>query len=56
MTESALAFHEFRTNDLKSARAVVPNLPPLSVKCVCLISQETNHPILIPKTVLKSVL
>ena len=42
--------------DLKSGRAMVPNLPLLSVKYVCLISQETNHPILIPKTVLKSVL
>ena len=34
----------------------VPKLPPLSVNYVCPISHETNHPIMIPKIVLKSVL
>ena len=43
-------------NDLKSGCYRVPKLPPLSVKYVCPISHETNHPIMIPKIVLKSVL
>ena len=47
---------KFEDNDLKSGRYRVPILPLLSVKHVCPISQETNHPIMIPKIVLKSVL
>ena len=43
-------------NGLKSGRHRVPKLPPLSVKHVCPISQKTNHPIMVPKIVLKSVL
>ena len=43
-------------NDLKSGCYRVPKLPPLSVNYVCPISHETNHPIMIPKIVLKSVL
>ena len=42
--------------DLKSRHGDISNLPLLSVKHVCLISQKTYGPILIPKTVLKSVL
>ena len=41
---------------MKSGRYRVPKLPPLSVKYVCSISRETNHPIIKPKIVLKSVL
>ena len=41
-------------NDLKSGCYRVPKLPPLSVNYVCPISHETNHPIMIPKIVLKS--
>ena len=55
-TESALSFREFRSNDLKSGCAVVPNLPLLSVR---LISQEViiaQSWMMNPKTVLKSVL
>ena len=47
---------KFEDNDLKSGCYRVPKLPPLSVNYVCPISQETNHPIMIPKIVLKSVL
>ena len=43
-------------NDLKSGCYRVPKLPPLSVNYVCPISHKTNHPIMIPKIVLKSVL
>ena len=43
-------------NDLKSGCYRVPKLPPLSVNYVCPISHKTNHPIRIPKIVLKSVL
>ena len=42
-------------NDLKSGCYRVPKLPPFSVNYVCPISQETNHPIMILKIVLKSV-
>ena len=47
---------KFEDNDLKSGCYRVPKLPPLSVNYVCPISHETNHPIMIPKIVLKSVL
>ena len=43
-------------NNLKSGCYRVPKLPPLSVNYVCPISHKTNHPIMIPKIVLKSVL
>ena len=46
----------FKDNDLRSGCYRVPKLPPLSVNYVCPISHETNHPIMIPKIVLKSVL
>ena len=42
--------------DLKSGRYRVPKLPPLSVKQVCSNSHKTNHPNIISKIVLKSVL
>ena len=42
---------------MKSGCYRIPKLPPLSVKKnVCLISHKTNHPIMIPKFVLKSML
>ena len=47
---------KFEDNDLKSGCYRVPKLPPLSVNYVCPISHKTNHPIMIPKIVLKSVL
>ena len=47
---------KFEDNDLKSGCCRVPKLPLLSVKYVCPISHETNHSIIIPKIVLKSVL
>ena len=47
---------KFEDNDLKSGCYRISKLPPLSVKYVCPISQKTNHPIMIPKIVLKSVL
>ena len=47
---------KFEDNGLKSGCYRISKLPPLSVKYVCPISQETNHPIMIPKIVLKSVL
>ena len=43
-------------NDLKSGRYRVLKLPQLSVKHVGSNSHKTNHPIIIPKIVLKSVL
>ena len=43
-------------NDLKTGRYRVPKLPPLYVKHVCSNSQKTNHPNVISKIVLKSVL
>ena len=54
--ESALTFCKLQKKDLKSRHGDISNLPLLSVKHVCLISQKTYGPILIPKTVLKSVL
>ena len=54
--EFAFSFWQIAENNLKSEHDVVSNLPLLSVKYICLISQKTNTPILIPKTVLKSVL
>ena len=47
---------KFEDNGLKSGCYRISKLPPLSVNYVCPISQETNHPIMIPKIVLKSVL
>ena len=47
---------KFEDNDLKSGCYRISKLPPLSVNYVCPISQKTNHPIMIPKIVLKSVL
>ena len=47
---------KFEDNDLKSGCCRVPKLPLLSVKYVCPISHKTNHPIIIPKIVLKSLL
>ena len=47
---------KFEDNNLKPGHYRVPKLPPLSVKYICPISRETNHPITIPKIVLKSVL
>ena len=47
---------KFEDNGLKSGCYRISKLPPLSVKYVCPISQKTNHPIMIPKIVLKSVL
>ena len=47
---------KFEDNDLKSGCYRISKLPPLSVNYVCPISHETNHPIMILKIVLKSVL
>ena len=47
---------KFEDNGLKSGCYRISKLPPLSVNYVCPISQKTNHPIMIPKIVLKSVL
>ena len=47
---------KFEDNDLKLGCYRISKLPPLSVNYVCPISQKTNHPIMIPKIVLKSVL
>ena len=47
---------KFEDNNLKSGHYRVPKLPPLFVKYICPISRETNHPITIPKIVLKLVL
>ena len=47
---------KFEDNDLKLGCYRISKLPPLSVKYVCPISHKKNHPIKIPKIVLKSVL
>ena len=47
---------KFEDNDLKLGCYRISKLSALSVKYVCPISHKTNHPIMIPKIVLKSVL
>ena len=47
---------KFEDNNLKPGHYRVPKLPPFSVKYICPISRKTNHPIMIPKIVLKSML
>ena len=55
-TEKCGSSPKLYNNDLKTGRYRVPKLPPLYVKHVCSNSQKTNHPNVISKIVLKSVL